>query len=647
MFPIALDWLRVKFQENEGILNLLENEIDRVIEHEQIVTSKLIKLGIRNCALFERTININFNMDGITLLIGSNGSGKTTIIDFILFALTGKYKNNLKNLYITYNRELKIRAYIELNNKNYRIERNIPFNVKNRRVTTYAINLNDQLLHYDNQRKDITEKFFKIKSREVFDILIKFLNFPETLDNFLISDLKEDIEFRKWIFNQIVGLYDVIQINSQFDNMLSSEYKEKRILEDQIHSLSREQERIDEMGDVKKKIIYINGLKNFNTYISKKVKNLEEFRIKLNKELYSTDFDKYSELLNKKRNFMEEKVNLEDNIKALQRKIEIDYPIIRLSKRSNLSTLFCKNCIDEVINHLNQGICHKCGGNLFKDNKKDQLNQQEIENKLNKLKLEKEEVENKINKIDDEIEKILYEKNEKLSPIRSKVNKINKRISNLEKRRSKIKNEVKNKENEIIRITNFDKRIVEIKKDDIETVKKRIKNILILKNGIEEFDSERKIDFLNQFNNEFNNLINQITGKDPVIEFYCNGVINYSDFRNFNSLCGEEKITYEIAFRLCLYRRLHEQGLEIPLIIENGGFVFDTVIKERLASTIVNFSQDYHLPLIITSCDDIFSEQIVLNINEEYITKINDFSNNITEDQKIRLRQSLDQWLNN
>ena len=59
-----------------------------------IFLPQLKRVGIYNYSLYNTNIDYNF-IDGINLIIGGNGVGKTTFVNIIKYSLIGLYKNDL------------------------------------------------------------------------------------------------------------------------------------------------------------------------------------------------------------------------------------------------------------------------------------------------------------------------------------------------------------------------------------------------------------------------------------------------------------------------------------------------------------------------------------------------------------------------
>ena len=64
------------------------------MENHKVFLPKLKKIRIVNYSLYSEDINYDF-IDGLNLIVGGNGVGKTTFINILRYALIGLYKKEL------------------------------------------------------------------------------------------------------------------------------------------------------------------------------------------------------------------------------------------------------------------------------------------------------------------------------------------------------------------------------------------------------------------------------------------------------------------------------------------------------------------------------------------------------------------------
>lgn len=161
----------------------------------------LKKINIRNFSLYPGDLNFTYNfIDGINLIIGGNGVGKTTFLNILKFALIGLYKKGI---------DVKRR---EVRGVEYRHEKrvNLPYNFFSNRM--------DPNFQF-NEDAEVTITF-KI-GESTFEVT----------RNLYIPTLKKVVIINK---DETYELSGNIIIQSDFDSLFSDKQKNERILQDTL-----------------------------------------------------------------------------------------------------------------------------------------------------------------------------------------------------------------------------------------------------------------------------------------------------------------------------------------------------------------------------------------------------------------------------
>jgi exonuclease SbcC len=271
----------------------------------------LTKLSLKNFKKY-KDFEIDF-YDGLTGIIGKNGSGKSTIFDAILFALYGELKSKgskelIKNVRANSKDELIVLLEFEFENLNYKVIREFRGKNLNAIAKLYK---NDELIV--NGAKDVT-KYIINMTKMTKDA---FLNTLFASQKELTSLSSLDNEHRKKMIRKLLGLEKIDQIEKflkesisdlnkeikSFSSFLLSieqvdeyethikNYKESlKILKEKINLREEQKQKlIDEEKLIKEQLVrfekikeqkndYQNKIKLFESKLESTIKNINELQ---------------------------------------------------------------------------------------------------------------------------------------------------------------------------------------------------------------------------------------------------------------------------------------------------------------------------------------------------------------------------------
>ena len=335
----------------------------------------LSKLELQN---FKRYKNKEFNFtEGLTGLLGKNGSGKSTIFEAILFALYGKSRVSnelLKNSYAKPKEPLSVKLYFEIEGKEYLVERELRgkslsakanlYDGSGELIATSVKGVNSEIVKligmsyeafantiYASQ-KELTA-LSNLKSEERKKIIRRLIGL-EKIDNiekeliYKIRDLKRDIKS----FNEVLTSKEQIdEIKSQLQEsksalkILQEEIKEsKKKLETHSKTVNLALQNLEKQEKLKEEYNTINSeLELLKSNLQNLTSNLQEQKDRLKnlqeqEKFYNDNKDiisKYQELEKeilacqklkeqslKKEGLLKEQESLREQIKRLRKEIK-------------------------------------------------------------------------------------------------------------------------------------------------------------------------------------------------------------------------------------------------------------------------------------------------------------------------------------
>lgn len=332
--------------------------------------------------------------NSFTLLMGLNGSGKSSIVNVITYGLYGKLQNkNLKDLPNRLNKNLYVEIELEANGKNVIIKRGIEPNI-------FDVNVENDVMIKDKAGKTSVQDY---------------------LENELYG-----IPFH--VFNNIVS----ISIND-FKSFIKMTPKDKREIIDKIFGLNI----INKMNEYLKKDIKNNkdeqsNLDNTINVLKEEIKNSQEELIQLQNKIKQKNSEREDEILllvekNKKttNKYTTYKKELASKKDELEEKIDKNDDKVR-GYKNVMKTL------NEKIRLYNNSKCPTCGSDLTSDIHKDLCEsfvseRQEYTELIEKLEMRDAKYSVNLKKMKDEERKI----NEKISELTSELSSLSKEYKNL------------------------------------------------------------------------------------------------------------------------------------------------------------------------------------------------------------------------
>ena len=489
--------------------------------------------------------------NGIDLILGKNGSGKSTIIEALNYGLFGKPFRKIKvgDLINDINKKnLLVEISFTINEKVYKI-------IRGQKPNIFEIYENDRLIDQKPSSKDyqeyLEEKILKI-NENIFKQLIALGANIQNSKNFIDLTPKEKEE-----------ILQILTDTSIFDILLEKTKEKKKHYKELLEKTKYRYDTKKESYVVLKQ--KIDEIKKHNDKIKNEretiLKRLKEEKTKYNNEI--TQLNKnLKNLQETEKELTEKKNNLKNKLSKLHNVNEKFY-LIDKKLKENEKEKKCPNCgylLNEDLNTLKEKY-----------------------EKLKKAKEAKEKLENALDKIEEKLESIsfnIYETKTKIKNLQLKIEHIEKEEKNLQT--SKL---IKIDKSELIELNKELKSL----KTDLENYKKEyndyteLEKIFSLKNLKSEV-LKRKLPILNNLINKYLQKYNIPYGFIITPELK-DEVIFRNNSKNFQSLSNGQKqrIVLSILFS---FLELVELGGVTTNILFLDEFLDSSLDDEGIEKTI-------------------------------------------------------------
>ena len=456
--------------------------------------------------------------DGVNVFVGQNGSGKSSIVDAVTFALFGEHnRNKNKNLIKRGENNAAVKVIFTLHGKEYEVTRSI--DTKNKLLTT----LHDIT---DGKRQSIAagerKQFGESTTREIekrigldYDKL-KIASIVSQGELNTIIDAKPK-EFKE-LLNAIIGI-NLLDIASQQLSIAMGKFNEK--IRDNIgyvHTdtprLKKEQKsKNDELDQSRSKIQELEDNKNMI------IKETEKIEDDININVHKQDQIK---VLDQRRQELESYVQ--------QKRLEIQNDIDRLKRHKEELELERQQRLQEIQNDIDRLKRHKEELELER-----QQRLQEIQNDIDRLKRHKEELElerqqrlqeiqNDIDRLKRHKEELELERQQRLQEIQNDIDRLKRHKEELElAERQRVKNldeQIQILNQRINEIESSDKQQRDDLRREIDENKLKIRDCQELLSRIDNGDD---------LESEINNNDKEITVLTEIIQTHRDNIMSHSE----------------------------------------------------------------------------------------------------------------------
>ena len=357
--------------------------------------------------------DVNFQEHATNLVIGTNGAGKSTMLDALTFVLFNKpfRKINKPQLVNTTNeRDCVVEIEFEVNNREYLVRRGIKPNV-------FDIEVNGNQLHKEaddrSNQKILEENILKVNYKSFTQIVILGSSTFVPFMQLTTSNRREVIE----------DLLD-IRIFSQMSNLIKDKI---RIQKDQVKSMTLKKENLKDKAKMQKD--FIDKLESDG------------------KTSIQSSNDKIKTLMVEVDNYMEENANLENDIlKNTKEQEEVTGAGDKLVKLNNLKGKLSQKVGTITKEHkffTENTVCPTCQQDIEEDFRLNRIS--DAQNRAKELKEGYEELENTI-KFEQQRERLFNTLSKEITKLTHGISQNNTRISGCQR-------QIRDLESEIQRLT--------------------------------------------------------------------------------------------------------------------------------------------------------------------------------------------------
>lgn len=552
---------------------------------------------------FKDKVSIDFK-DGIGVIYGNNGSGKTSIFDAVCMALYGKsYRtsgnsdNGFLNIGNLVNKNIKT-SKIVLNfsseHKSYIIEKNIH---KSGKTTTYLFENGEQIAEGKNVHNLVVNKLIGMD-------YVSFKNSLFIAQNEAMSLLDSTGSERKNILRSLLklDLYDKLldvsnQLKKEYENKLSKLEGELNILKSNIKDGESIKQDINntkiELEESKQKRKDTNKISILDEEISKIEKEIDVYN------------DEYKNMTAKL-----------ESLKVLTDKLNKDIKDLneRLSKVNGVS--ICPYCFSKITDPKY----------LY----------EHYENEINERKKEKDEKNKESDRLYKEINEINIKLNVANDKLKDKINKKNKEEQDFSNILTELETKIKDYEKEFNKINIYKKEMME-KEKEMSKINDKLLAIELLKEAYREVPNiiiRRVAPFIEKESGEIVNFISNGIIEDIIIDrdtFKIKPVVN-GVAEELQFLSGGEKLRVGIALRLSISKMMvmASTGTIIKnLFIDEGDFgALDENGLNDIASLFIKLKEKFNKIIFITHIEDLKNKIADYGYN---IIKTGNYVSSITE----------------
>ena len=357
--------------------------------------------------------DVNFQEHATNLVIGTNGAGKSTMLDALTFVLFNKpfRKINKPQLVNTTNeRDCVVEIEFEVNNREYLVRRGIKPNV-------FDIEVNGNQLHKEaddrSNQKILEENILKVNYKSFTQIVILGSSTFVPFMQLTTSNRREVIE----------DLLD-IRIFSQMSNLIKDKI---RIQKDQVKSMTLKKENLKDKAKMQKD--FIDKLESDG------------------KTSIQSSNEKIKTLMVEVDNYMEENINLENDIlKNTKEQEEVTGAGDKLVKLNNLKGKLSQKVGTITKEHkffTENTVCPTCQQDIEEDFRLNRIS--DAQNRAKELKEGYEELENTI-KFEQQRERLFNTLSKEITKLTHGISQNNTRISGCQR-------QIRDLESEIQRLT--------------------------------------------------------------------------------------------------------------------------------------------------------------------------------------------------
>ena len=357
--------------------------------------------------------DVNFQEHATNLVIGTNGAGKSTMLDALTFVLFNKpfRKINKPQLVNTTNeRDCVVEIEFEVNNREYLVRRGIKPNV-------FDIEVNGNQLHKEaddrSNQKILEENILKVNYKSFTQIVILGSSTFVPFMQLTTSNRREVIE----------DLLDN-RIFSQMSNLIKDKI---RIQKDQVKSMTLKKENLKDKAKMQKD--FIDKLESDG------------------KTSIQSSNDKIKTLMVEVDNYMEENTNLENDIlKNTKEREEVTGAGDKLVKLNNLKGKLSQKVGTITKEHkffTENTVCPTCQQDIEEDFRLNRIS--DAQNRAKELKEGYEELENTI-KFEQQRERLFNTLSKEITKLTHGISQNNTRISGCQR-------QIRDLESEIQRLT--------------------------------------------------------------------------------------------------------------------------------------------------------------------------------------------------